>query len=403
MQNNKNGAKSALMPLATLVLACLAAPALAVDLDSFELGAFKVTPDFNTRVTPSGSTWLANGEEQTAELLTFKPKITALASLDGRELSSTLEVQNGNYSAGRLDNFLDWRFENALGMQLGPQGRVRLRTELFDSHESGTDAFSPAAPAQHFFSSSVNTSYEHTAWGGRAKMLVDAGTSGKDYVDSATSTSLRDHDLNQIGTEFRLRVLPGADMLLKYQKRDIKYLTTPSLSSLPRGRSEVLSYVGGSWEGQVGIAGDWRIASGYRQTTVSALQPEPGTAAWETRVRWQPLDAGTVTFDADRSFGGNFGNRPDVSSYRYNVEYRWAPVLKTTLAGTWSSKSWNSSALVEEGMGVKMRMDYAWSSWVDMFVSIGHEQRWSPQNKSSFSQQSLMLGVAASLDRLFGR
>ena len=50
-----------------------------------------------------------------------------------------------------------------------------------------------------------------------------------------------------------------------------------------------------------------------------------------------------------------------------------------------------------------MRMDYAWASWVDLFVSLSHEQRYSPQNSFGFSQQSLMMGFAASLDRLFGR
>jgi hypothetical protein len=402
MYKNNNGVRSALLPLTSLLFACATMPALAVDLDPFNIGVFKVTPDFKAKVTPSGSTTLFNGAEETAELLTFKPKITALASQDGRELSSTFEVQNGNYSAGRLDNFLDWRFENALGLQLGPQGRVRLRTELFDSHESDDDAFNPTT-SQHFTASTVSTSYEHSAWAGRARLQVNAGSSSKDYMDSARSNSLQDHEAAQFGSEFRFRLLPGADMLLKYQTRDIKYLSTPSLSSLPRRSSEVLSYIGGTWEGSAGFTGDWRIASGYRQTTVKTLHPEPGTSVWETRVRWQPLQAGIVTFDADRSFGGSFGNNPDVSSYRYNVEYQWAPLLKTTLAGSYSSKTWGRSAREEQGMGLKMRMDYAWSSWIDMFVSVGHEQRWSPQNNFSFSQQSLMLGVAASLDRFFGR
>lgn len=401
MYENNNSVRS--IALTTLILVCAPASALAVDLDPFDVGIFKVTPDFKTKVTPSGSTTLFNGAEETAELLTFKPKITALASQDGRELSSTFEVQNGNYSAGRLDNFLDWRFENALGLELGPQDRLRLRTELFDSHEASNDAFRPNAASQHFTASSVTGSYEHSAWRGRAKLLVDAGSSSKDYLDVDAASNFRDQEATQFGSEFRFRVLPGADMLLKYQTRDIKYLTTPTLSSLPRGRSEILKYVGGSWEGRAGFAGDWRIASGYSHTAVQSVDRSPGKSAWETRVRWQPLQAGTVTFDADRSFGRGYFNDPDISSYRYNVEYQWAPVLKTTLAGSYSSKTWGSAARVEEGMGLKMRMDYAWSSWVDMFVSVGHEQRWSPQNNFSFSQQSLMLGVAASLDRFFGR
>lgn len=402
-QQEEAGVRNALMPLIVLMFATAGAPALAADLDSFRVGAFKVTPDFNTKVTPSGKTWLLNGEEQTAELLTFKPRITALVSHEGREISSTFELQNGNYSAGRLDNFLDWRFENALALQLDGQSRLRLRTEIFDSHESSDDAFGANATSNHFFASAVNTSYERTTWDGRGKLLIDAGTSRKDYVESATSTSLRDQEISQAGGEFRLRVLPGANLLLKYQARDIRYLATPKLSSLPHERGEVLSYVGGSWEGSLGLAGDWRIASGYRQTAISDRGADPGNSAWETRVRWQPLEAGVVTFDADRSFGNSIGNSPDVSSYRYNVEYQWAPVLKTTLGGTWSSKSWDNSAREEGGMGLKMRMDYAWSTWVDLFVSVGHEQRWSSHNNFSFSQQSLMLGVAASLDRLFGR
>lgn len=398
----KNGAPNTPKLLTALILASIATPALAIDFEPFQVGAFRVVPDFNSKVTPSGSSLLLNGEKETAELLTFKPKVTATTSFDGRDFSSMFEVQNGAYSAGRLDNFIDWRFENAFGMNVGEKGRVTLRTELFDSHESANDAFRPQAATRYFSASGVNASYERSAWAGRAKLSFDAGTSEKDYMNDAINNTFRDQAATQVGSELKLRVLPGADMLLKYHTRDIKYMNMPGFATLPT-RNEALSYVGGTWEGKVGLAGNWKVASGYRQTSVQSFDADPGTSAWETRVRWQPLEQGIVTFDADRSFGNGFNNRPDISSYRYNLEYQWARPLKTSLGGTWSRKTWDALAREDEGLGLQMRMDYAWSSWVDLFVSVAHEQRYSPQNRFDYKQGSLMMGVAASLDRLFGR
>jgi hypothetical protein len=383
-----------------------AAPAIAAfDYEPFHVGAIEVIPDFNTRVTPTGSVLLPNGAEQSAELLLFKPKVTALVGGEHRQFSSTLEVQNGNYSAAGDASYIDWRLENSARFALDDTRSLRLRSESFNTHEGAGSAVVPVNDPARFLSSTLDTSFEQALWGRRGQLVIDAGRLTKDYVETTRRPDFRDFEDRHVGGSFRFRVLPGADLQLQYRARDIDYFEDlESYVGEAVDHRETFTYLGASWERSLDLLGKLRIASGYKQTQNQAGQELADLSAWETNLRWQPRAAATFTFAADRSFREQFGlgAQGSISSYRYNWEQRWAKQLKTTLAGSYSRNLSGAVAREDEGRGIKLRLDYSYSTWVDMFVALGHDSR-STAGNLSFSQGTVMLGIAASFDRLFGK
>jgi hypothetical protein len=384
----------------------LAPAADAVEYEPFRVGAIEVIPDFNTRVTPTGSVVLPNGAEQDAELLLFKPKVTALIGGDRRQLSATLEAQNGNYSASADASYIDWRLENIARIKLDDQRSLRFRSESFNSREGASNPNVPIRNAARFLSSTFDTSFEQSLWHRRGQLTLDAGSFAKDYVEATTQRpDFRDLKDRHFGSSFRFRVLPGADLQLQYRARDIDYATDlENYVGDAIDHRETFTYMGASWERSVDILGKFRLASGYKQTANQAGKLSADTSTWETNLRWQPLSASTLTFAADHSLRARLGlgSQGSLSSYRYNWEQQWARQLKTTLAGSYSRNVSSLATPGDEGLGIKLRLDYAYSTWVDMFVALGHDRR-STAGDLRFSQGTVMLGIAASFDRLFGK
>lgn len=410
------GPRLVLAPGPTLLLAAalalgLAVPsAHAVDYSGFRVGAVALVPDFDTQVKSAGSVRLPNGEEENADLLLFNPRVTARVGSQRRQFSSTVEVQNGNYSAAGNAGYVDWKLENMARFTLDGARSIKLRTENFNTHEGAGKAQVPDeeyAPAR-FTTSIFDTSYEQALWGKRGKLVLDAGTFAKQYIDAEQRVDFHDQEDNYFGSSLRFHILPGANLHLRYREREIEYidLDGPLGSELEASmnRREVLTYVGASWEPGFDIFGDLKIASSYTQTENQAGRALADTTTWTTDVHWQPLTASTVTFATGRTFREQLGrgSLESISSYRYNWEYQWARRLKTTLAGSYSHKVNDSTQRENEGVGFKLRFDYAYSAWVDMFLALGHDRRETSGN-ISFNQQTVMLGIAASLDRFLGR
>lgn len=387
------------------MLLCLASLQVrAADYAPIHLGAIEFTPDFNTGVTPMGSVLLPNGEEESAELLLFKPRISAFFAGKGRQLSSTVEVHNGIYSAVGDAAYVDWKVENIARFEFAGNRSIRFHTETFHTHEGAGSAVVPddeQAPAR-FVASTFDTSFEQSLWGARGHLVLDTGTFAKEFLDAARRPELRNHGNRHIGSSFRYHFLPGAQLQLQYRTRDIDYGGQPlhdGVGSAPV-RQETFSYVGASWKPATVLAGKLKIASGYRQTANRTAAASADTSTWEANVHWQPFDASTLTFAADltsRRFTGAVSS-DSTSNFRYNWEQRWGSQLKTTVAGSYSHEVATTTSGGKEGIGFKFRLDYARFAWLDMFLAFGHDHH-SSGGVLDFSQQTLRLGIAASFFR----
>jgi hypothetical protein len=80
------------------------------------------------------------------------------------------------------------------------------------------------------------------------------------------------------------------------------------------------------------------------------------------------------------------------------------PATQKRLAtGTCSDKADLQSNRKEQGMALKLHHDYACTTWLNMLGAVGHDERRSMMNGFDFSQQTVMLGIAATLERLLDR
>jgi Uncharacterized protein conserved in bacteria (DUF2320). len=386
----------------------VAAPRVsAIEYEPLHFGALEVIPDFNTSVTPTGSVLLPNGQEEDSELLLFKPRVTAVVSGGQHRFSSSFEVHNGNYSAPGSTGYFDWKLENQARLQFDGGRSLRFRTENFSTHEGAgtTNVPKDGREPARFATESFDTSFEQSLWDRRGQLVLDAGSFSKTYLTGAESGNFTNRQDRYVGGSFRYRLLPGADLQMQYRARDIAFEAAFDPEAFaPVDRREVFTYVGALWEKSLDLLGKVRLSSGYKQTDLQASTPLADTATWETNLRWQPLEASIVNLAADhsvRDMPGPFGDSTS-SSYRYNWEHQWAKQLKTTLNGSYSENVDTSTRRADTGMGLKLRLDYAYSRWVDMFIALGHDRR-KTGSAVSFSQGTFMLGIAASFDRLFGK
>ncbi len=373
-----------------------------------QFGFLELQPSIDTKVTPLGNTWLPNGEEEEAELLVFKPRLAAFASDGKNQFSSTLEILNGNYSATAAENFVDLRFEGTARLPLDQQNVVKLRSEFFNTHENLGAAFrrGQSAVPQRFTTSTVNGSYEYSTRQGRGRLVLDTGTYTKNYLDNV-ALSFRNHEDYNWGSTFSLRVLPGTEMILQYRFKDVDYLDDRNrLTSdiWEQDNKESNTYLGATWEAPAKIPGKLKIASGFRETAVNAWRADSNSAKWETNVRWEPLRDSVVTLNADRIKREETGmfSTLDTTNLRYSWEYLWSSRLKSAIAGNYSGNTYQNSNRKDEGLGLKLRMDYAYSTWLNMFVAVGHDQRKSVLDNFNFSQHTFMLGITATLEHLWG-
>jgi hypothetical protein len=376
--------------------------------EPIQIGFLEVMPTIDTNVTPLGSTWLPNGEEENAELLLFKPRLAASASDGKNQFSSTLEILNGNYSARGADNFVDLRFEGNAKIPLDQRNLIKLRSEFFNTHETLGTAFRKgnSSPLDRFTISTVNGSYEYATRNGKGRLVLDTGTYAKAYSENS-ALNYRNHEDYNWGSTFSLRVLPGTDMVMQYRFKTVNYLNDRaqrSASIWERDNQEINTYLGATWEAPAKIPGKLKIASGFKDTVVDANYADFNSAKWETNVRWEPLKDSIVTFNADRIKREDFGMNTvmDTTSIRYSWEYLWSGRLKSAIAGNYSGDTYILARRKDEGLGLKLRMDYAYSTWLNMFVSVGHDQKKSVVNQFNFTQHTFMLGITATLEHLWG-
>jgi hypothetical protein len=401
--------KSTLATFRFIACAISCAPAWATEPAPIQLGFLELQPSIDTKVTPLGNTWLPNGEEEEAEFLLFKPRLAAFASDGKNQFSSTLEILNGNYSATGAANFVDLRFEGNARLPLDQQNVVKLRSEFFNTHENLGTAFrkGQSAVPQRFTTSTVNGSYEYSTKQGKGRLVLDAGRATKNYLDNVT-LSFRNHEDYNWGSTFSMRVLPGTEMVLQYRYKDVDYLDDRNrltASIWEQDNKESNAYLGATWEAPARIVpGKLRIASGFRETAVNAWRADSTSAKWETNVRWEPLRDSVVTLNADRIKREETGmfSTLDTTNLRYSWEYLWSGRLKSAIAGNYSGNTYQHSNRKDEGLGLKLRMDYSYSSWLNMFVAVGHDQRKSVLDNFNFSQHTFMLGITATLEHLWG-
>lgn len=397
-----------LIPLAFIACAICCAPAWAIDTGPIQLGFLELQPSLDTKVTPLGNTSLPNGEEESTELLLFKPRLAAFASDGKNQFSSTLEILNGNYSATAAANFVDLRFEGNARLPLNRQSLIKLRSEFFNTHENLDAAFrnGKRAVPQRFTTSTVNGSYEYTTTGGNARLVLDAGTYTKNYTDNV-ALSFRNHEDYNWGSSFSLRVLPGTEMVMQYRYKDVDYLDDHvrlTASIWEQDNEETNTYLGATWEAPARIPGKLKIASGFKETAVNATRADAISEKWETNVRWEPLRDSVVTLNADRTRRDETGMLAtlDTTNLRYSWEYLWSSRLKSAIAGNYSGNTYARTNRKDEGLGLKLRMDYAYSSWLNMFVAVGHDQQKSVLEHFNFTQHTFMLGITATLEHLWG-
>jgi hypothetical protein len=388
--------------------ACAIDPAWAIDPEPIQIGFLELQPSINTKVTPLGSTWLPNGEQEEAEFLLFKPRLVAFASDGKNQFSSTLEILNGNYSAPGAANFVDLRFEGTARVPLDQQNLLKLRSEFFNTHENLDAAFRKgnSAGPQRFTTSTVNGSYEYTTTGGMGRVVLDAGSYTKTYTDN-TALSFRNHKDYNWGSTFSLRVLPGTEMVLQYRFKNVDYLDDRkrlTASIWEQDHNERNAYLGATWVAPAIVPGELRIVSGFKETAINAWRADAFSAKWETNVRWEPLRDSVVTLNADRVKREETGmfTTLDSTNLRYSWEYLWSSRLKSAVAGSYSGNTYQHSNRKDEGLGLKLRMEYTYSRWLNMFVAVGHDQRKSVLDNFNFTQHTFALGITATLEHLWG-
>ncbi|MES2623674.1 MAG: hypothetical protein V4628_00210 [Pseudomonadota bacterium] len=391
-----------------IAVATFCSLARANDPEPIQLGFLEVRPTLDTNVTPLGSTWLPNGEEENAELLVFKPRLAAFASDGKNQFSSSLEILNGNYSTRQADNFVDFRVENTARVPLDERNVVKLRSELFNTHETLNSSFrkGDAPVPNRFTTSTVNGSYEYATSKGKGRMVLDSGTFAKTYTNNP-ALDFRSHEDFNWGSTFYVRVLPGTDMVMRYRFKDVNYLdgrANLAANIEERDNTETNAYLGATWEAPARVPGKLKIASGFNDTAIEAFRAESSSARWETNVRWEPLEDSIVLLNADRikREGSGLDTLMNTTSLRGSWEYLWTGRLKSAIAGNYSDDTYLDTNRTVEGLGLKLRMDYAYSNWLNMFVAVGRDEKRSAFNDFNFTQRTFMLGVTATLEHLWG-
>lgn len=401
---------STLIVITLTLLACasLCAPAWALDPAPIQIGFLEVKPSLDTRVTPMGNKRLPNGEQEDAELLLFKPRLAAFASDGKNQYSSTLEILNGNYSATGAANFIDLRFEGTARVPLDQQNLIKLRSEFFNTHENLDAAFRKGLSPipQRFTTSTVNGSYEYTTEHGVGRLVLDGGTYAKTYTDNR-ALSFRNHETYNWGSTFSMQVLPGTEMVVQYRYKDVDFLDDRNRLTAgiwEQDNTEHNAYLGATWEAPAAVPGKLKIVSGFKETETNAARKDAVSAKWETNVRWEPLRDSVVTLNADRIKRIETGmlSTLDTTNLRYSWEYLWSSRLKAAVAGSYSGNKYQHSNRRDEGLGLKLRMDYAYSTWLNMFVTVGHDQQRSVLDQLNFTQRTFMLGITATLEHLWG-
>lgn len=394
-----------------IALAVGAPAALAIE-EPIKLGFFEVVPALDAKVTPTANLRLLNGEELNSELQLFKPRVSAFASTGSTRISTALEIHNGNYTAPGAENFVDWKLESAANIEVTPQNQLQVRAELFNTHEGLGNAFSLGGPteAKRLTTSSLTTSYQYGSDADRSRWVLDAGTFTKRFIDPDNKNAAKpgpDEEAFNWSSTLHFRVLPGTQMQLRYGFKDVDFVEDalhPSEYVNAMSRQETHTYVGASWEAAPALLGKLRIASGYKAVAIAARSPAHSNS-WETNLRWEPVKHSLFTLKADHSVvEQNRGQSGfDSLNLKYNWEYSWSHQLRSTLAGTYSDNADLRSRRKEQGRGLKLHLDYAYTTWLNMFVAVGHDERRSRMGGFDFRQQTVMLGIAASLERLLGR
>jgi hypothetical protein len=393
-----------------VLLALASSPTLAIEPEPIKLGFLEVKPALDTKLTPFGSTTLLNGEQLKSDFLLVKPRITAFAAKGNKQLSTSFEILNGSYSASGAAPFIDWKVDGAVRAEPMPQHVVKVRAELFNTHEAVGAAFRNSADdAARFTLSTLNTSYEFGNQNDLGRLVLDATTFVKNHEESLANPRRNQKESNW-GSTYHLNVLPGTTMQLQYRSKGTAWFDDTldlagSTSAITDYSQEAFAYVGASWETEARLAGKLKVVSGYKQTAVDGQRNRAHSNSWETNVRWRPMTGSVVTFNADRTIREQNGPQSaiDMLHFRYNWEYQWSHQLKSSIAGNYTGKTRLQTNKKEEGLGLKLKMEYAYTNWLNMFITAGHDQHRNANNGFSFSQQSIMLGVAASLEKLLGK
>ena len=390
-----------------LALAISGSFAWAYDVEPIRVGFLEVKPTLDTNVTPVDSTWLLNGEEESEEFLLFKPRLAAFVTDGKNQFSSSLEILNGNYSARGVDSFVDTSFEGAARFALGRRNLIKLHGEFFNTHEKLDTAFKNGSSSlpERFTTSTISSSYEYATPQRNGRIVIDVGTFTKNYTNT-NAVSYRSHEDYNWGSSFFLRVLPGTDMVMQYRFKNVDFLNDRdklSASVWERDNRQSDKYLGATWEAPAAIPGKLKIASGFKAVTTIADYANANSARWETNLRWEPLRDSIFTVNADRTRREDTGMATitDTTSIRYNWEYSWSYRLKSAVVGNYSGNTYLRAHRKDEGLGLKLRMDYAYSNWLNMFVAVGHDQKRSVLDSFNFTQHTFMLGVSATLEQLW--
>lgn len=383
-----------------------ATSALALEPKVLRVGSvLDVVPSVDTSVTHTDNMFLSNSNEVSSNIVQVTPRVTARIT-DGLQLfETTLEIFSGNYSATEEDDYTDWKLAGIADLEINVRNKLRFDVEHFNTHEvrgtgfSQGDVFTPVP--DKFDATTLAARYQFGTDSSRGRIVMDANRYEKDYTNNELTTFMRNRvDTGWSGT-FYLGTLPSTDILFQYRFKDVDYVNDPAAvagfgDSLDS--EEQYAYIGATWEATAKTTGSVKFGYGTKEFA-DADRGDSSGPSWEAILRWEPRTYSIVNLTAGRAFGepSGIGSGLDSRSYSLNWEHQWSGRFKSTLVASRSDDSYIDSIREDRISGYSARVDYAFDTWLDVFVFAGYDERQSELTAFNYDQNIFRLGFAASL------
>src|SRR5690606_33510375 len=130
--------------------------------------------------------------------------------------------------AAGATGYIDWKLEGTAEFALPGSNPLKLRAEHFNTHEGLDKGFSQGNNGPDKLSiSTVNTSYQFGNDQGLGRVVLDANSYTKHYLNNQKSNANRDHSDFDWGTTYTLNVLPGTNVVMQYRHKDVDFIHAP--------------------------------------------------------------------------------------------------------------------------------------------------------------------------------
>jgi polysaccharide biosynthesis protein VpsM len=379
--------------------------AVALEPAPVRFGIIDFVPTLHTDILYTDNMFLSSDNEQSSSLVLLKPKIVATISRGPDNYSSTLEIQNGNYSATREDDYADWKIATAAHIELDVRNIVDLEAEYFNTHEvrgtgfSQGDFFTPVP--DKFNTSRLTARYQYGTDESRGRIVLDVAGFRKIYSNNPLTTFFRDREDGDLAGTFYLGTLTRTDILFQYRYRKINYLNDPeALAGLEDSLDSRETYVftGLTWQATAKTSGT--IKAGYgKKDFIDPDRTDTSGPSWEVQLHWEPLSYSVVELTTGRAFGeqSGIGSGLDSRSVSINWQHKWSRKVTSMLSTSHSSDTYVNSERSDSVRSLTARIEYAVDTWLDLFAAIGNDTRQSVLNAFNYEQATFNLGFSVSL------